>query len=219
LRSANALAIPSASAHNERQEASTAVPAETEPPIREFTDRGVLWLLESPRNLHDLVALLSHEIAEHLDFDRAERVNRSFIPEDLHKQEADLLYRVPFRKVKGEVWIYVLVENQSKPDRTMGLRILSYMVQLWELQRRGFEDAKLPVSKWKLSPVLPIVFYSGKRRWRSAIRLTELMDLPELLAPFVPQFETLLLPLQELPPQQLTKTALASALRALQAAQ
>ena len=71
---------------------------DTEPPIREFSDRGVLWLLESPRNLHDLVALLSKDIAERLDFGRAERVNRSFIPEDLHKQEADLLYRVPFRK-------------------------------------------------------------------------------------------------------------------------
>jgi flagellar biosynthesis/type III secretory pathway protein FliH len=64
------------------------VPEETEPPIREFADRGVLWLLESPRNLHDLVALLSQQIAEHLDFDRAERVNRSFIPEDLHKRDA-----------------------------------------------------------------------------------------------------------------------------------
>src|SRR5690242_10183281 len=101
---------------------------ENEPPIREFADRGTLWLLESPENLRDLVRFLSAEIADRLDFGRAERINRSFIPDDLHKQEADLLYRVPFREGKGEVWIYVLLEHQSRPDRTMGLRLLSYMV-------------------------------------------------------------------------------------------
>src|SRR5579859_1784830 len=195
----------------------TAMPEETEPPIREFADRGVLWLLESPRNLASLVELIAAEIAQRLDFDRAERINRSFIPEDLHKQEADLLYRVPFKKEKGEVWIYVLVENQSKPDRTMGLRLLSYMVELWQSQRRGFEDASLPVSKWRLSPILPIVFYSGKRRWSSPISLSTLMEVPALLARFVPQFETLLLKLQEMPAEQLSGSALAGALRALQA--
>src|SRR5579862_5422199 len=98
------------------------VSEEAEPPIREFADRGVLWLLEPPRNLRDLLALVAHEIADRLDFDRAERINRSFIPEDLHKQEADLLYRVPYRKGKGkgEVWIYILLEHQSRPDRLMG---------------------------------------------------------------------------------------------------
>ena len=78
-----------------------------EPPIREFADRGVLWLLESKENLRSLVQLLSVEIADKLDFSQAERDNRSFIPDDLHKQEADLLYRVPFRPGagKGAIWI------------------------------------------------------------------------------------------------------------------
>ena len=44
------------------------MPEETEPPIREFADRGTLWLLESVENLAGLVRLLSAEIAEHLDF-------------------------------------------------------------------------------------------------------------------------------------------------------
>ncbi|MCX6360992.1 MAG: Rpn family recombination-promoting nuclease/putative transposase, partial [Armatimonadetes bacterium] len=101
-----------------------------DPPIREFADRGTLWLLESTSNLRDLVAMAAREVADSLDFERAERVNRSFVPADLHKQEADLLYRVPFRTGKSEVWVYLLVEHQSKPDRLMGLRVLSYMVQV-----------------------------------------------------------------------------------------
>ena len=35
-----------------------------EPPIREFQDRGTLWLLESRENLRDLTRILSPEIAE-----------------------------------------------------------------------------------------------------------------------------------------------------------
>jgi hypothetical protein len=58
------------------------VPEETEPPIREFADRGTLWLLESPENLRGLVRLLTADIADRLDFTRAERLNRSFIPVD-----------------------------------------------------------------------------------------------------------------------------------------
>ncbi len=194
-------------------------PEEQEPPIREFADRGILWLLESPQNLRDLLALIAYEIADRLDFSRAQRLNRSFIPEDLHKQEADLLYRVPFRKGKGEVWVYILLEHQSKPDSLMGLRLLAYMVAIWETQRRGWEDARTSKSKRRLLPILPIVFYTGKRRWSTPISLKAVMYLPELLERFVPKFDSLLLKLQETPAEALTGSAVASALRVLRDAE
>ena len=56
--------------------------------IREFPDRGTLWLLESPENLRELIRLLAQELANRLDFSRAKRLNRSFVPDDLHKREA-----------------------------------------------------------------------------------------------------------------------------------
>ncbi len=59
--------------------------SDNEPPIREFADRGVLWLLESTQNLADLLRMLSTELAARLDFSRAERRNRSFVPPNLHK--------------------------------------------------------------------------------------------------------------------------------------
>lgn len=195
-------------------------PSFDEPPIREFADRGVLWLLESKENLRSLVRLLSSEIADKLNFSQAERANRSFIPDDLHKQESDLLYKVPFLSGGGRkaVWIYILLEHQSRPDRAMGLRLLSYMVKLWEMQRRAWEDAKLPASKWRLHPILPIVFYTGKRRWTSPISVKSLMSLPDILDRFVPDFDSLFLPLQSIPAERLTGSAVAAALRTLQVA-
>src|SRR5213082_2707993 len=95
--------------------------------IREFNDRGTLWLLEDPANLRDLLRIVEPEVAERLDFSRAERVNRSFIPADLQKRESDLIFRVPFLQPKEEgpeVWLYILLEHQSRPDPLMPLRVL-----------------------------------------------------------------------------------------------
>lgn len=110
-----------------------------DPPIREFADRGILWLLESPQNLADLLRLLSTELAAQLDFTRVQRINRSFVPPNLHKQEADMLVRIPFREPtlpRLETLVYILVEHQSEPDEIMGLRLLSYLVQVWEKPSR-----------------------------------------------------------------------------------
>ena len=74
------------------------LPDDTEPPVREFADRGTKWLLDLPENLRGLLRLAAENLAERLDFERAERINRTFIPEDLQKQEADVVYRVPYRR-------------------------------------------------------------------------------------------------------------------------
>ena len=71
---------------------------EQELPIREFQDRGVQWLLELPENLRGVVRLLAQEIADKLDFSRAERINHTFIQEDLRKWETNLLYRIPLHR-------------------------------------------------------------------------------------------------------------------------
>ena len=146
-----------------------------DPPHREFADRGTKWLLDLPENVRGLLRLAQPDIADLIDFDRAEKVDRSFIPDDLKKQEADVVYRVPFRHGRGSVWIYVLLEHQSRPDRAMGFRLLCYMVELWQVQYREFEAEKVPISRRKLSPVIPIVLYTGKRRWSHAISLQAIM--------------------------------------------
>ena len=59
------------------------------------------------------------------------------------------------------------------------------------------ENAKVPVSQRRLKPILPILFYTGSRRWNRPVTLNAVMDLPELMDPFVPKFETLFLPVKD----------------------
>jgi hypothetical protein len=65
--------------------------------IREFEDRSAQWLFEDPENVRGLLQIRDPELAERLDFTRAERVNRTFVPANLRKKESDLIFRVPYR--------------------------------------------------------------------------------------------------------------------------
>ncbi|MCC2672474.1 MAG: putative transposase, partial [Armatimonadetes bacterium] len=187
--------------------------------IREFNDRSTLWLLDDPANLRDLLQLLEPGVVAALDFEHAQRVNRSFIPADLRKQESDLIFRTPTRSgTEQSVWVYLLLEHQSRPDPEMELRLLSYVTQLWESERRSWLDHNVPAAQRRLSPVVPIVLYTGHEPWTAPFRLSDLVAGPAMLARFVPAWDTLFLDLHRTPPEALTEitTAIGWALRVLQ---
>ena len=187
--------------------------------IREFNDRGTLWLLEDPACLQEFIRILDASLAEALDFTQARRINRSFIAADLQKLEGDLIYRVPYRSSENAVLVYVLLEQQTRPDPLMPLRLYSYCGELWTAQVREWEAAKPPAENRRLHPVIPIVFYTGREPWEQEIALANLMELPDPLRRFVPAWETLFLNLQQTPPAMLTQfsSAVGWALRTLQA--
>jgi hypothetical protein len=178
-------------------------------PVREFPDRGVKWLLDSPDNLRARLRLLAPALADRMDFSRLERVRTTFVPDDLSKQESDLIFRVPLREGgadgEREVLIYLLFEHQSTPDRAMGLRLLSYMVNLWNREKKAREDAGRPASAWRLTPMVPILFYTGSARWTTELSVASLLDVPTGCERFVPQHEVLMLNLKALPPETLTR--------------
>ncbi len=164
------------------------------PPIREFSDRGTKWLLEFGENVEGLLQIVASDLADQLDFSQIQQVNQSFIPDNLRKQESDVIYLIPFQSEElGDVWVYLLIEHQSVPSPVMGFRLLFYMVNIWDAQRRGWEDAKVPESEWCFRPIIPIVFYTGSQTWEMPITIEVVTDLPQALGRFVPTFDVLFL--------------------------
>ena len=103
-----------------------------------------------------------------LDFERAETVDKSFIDKAFQERESDLIYRIPFGE--EELYVYVLLEFQSTVDRSMALRVLNYVVQLYmhlDENRTGGE---------KLPPVFPLVLYNGDRHWTAATDVADLIE-------------------------------------------
>ena len=177
-----------------------------ETPIEHFPDRSARWLLQDKENVRGLVEIVASDLVALLDFSRLAPLNRSFISDTLREQESDILFSVPFQSdaETDELLIYILIEHQSTVDVSMGFRVLFYMMQIWDSQRREWESANLPKSQWRLRPILPIVFYTGAQRWQTPLTLTAIMDIPEVLTRFVPRFETLFLSVKEASTARLT---------------
>ena len=176
-------------------------------PVREFPDRGTKWLLEAPENTNCLLRIIAADLADCIDFSRLQHIPTTFIPDNLRKQEADVIFLAPFKALAEgagrEFMIYVLIEQQSKPRREMGFRMLFYMTQIWDRQRRGWLDEKIPETQWRFRPILPVLFYTGKANWKPPLSITALMDIPAPLERFVPQHDTLFFNLKTTDPEEL----------------
>ena len=177
-------------------------------PLRTFPDRGAKWLLANSDNLRELLQIIGSDIVNALDFSRVQRVNTTFIADNLREQESDMVFLVPFRGVnQTEVMLYILLEHQSTPDPSMGFRLLFYMCQIWDQQRQKWLAEKVPKSEWHFRPIIPVVFYTGKQEWQSLpVSLETLMDVPQALMRFIPKFETLFLSISAEPDDTLLKT-------------
>ena len=175
--------------------------------IEHFADRGYRWLLQNKKNVQGLIEILESDLAANIDFSQLSSLNRSFITGSFREQESDLVFRVPWTDggETEDLLIYILIEHQSTVDESMGFRMLYYMMLVWDSQRREWQQNKTPKSQRKLHPILPIVFYTGERRWQTPLSFDPIMDMPEALSRFVPKFDCLFLNLKETDAETLTK--------------
>ena len=130
-------------------------------PITHFPDRSTRWLLQYIEFVQGLLEIVvPRAFLEHIDFSQLTQLNRSLIVDTLREQEADLLFRVPYTRETqtDDLLIYILIEHQSKVDLSMGLRVMSYMMDIWTAQRREWVSNTIPEHARRLRPILPIVF-------------------------------------------------------------
>ena len=176
--------------------------------VEHFPDRSARWLFQDKNNVQGLIGILASELVELIDFCQLTQINRSFIPNTLREQESDIVFRVPLRSdsEKDEILIYILIEHQSTVDTTMGFRVLFYMTQIWDYQRREWDSQNVPNNERRFRPIIPIVYYTGSQQWKTPLTLDARMDTPEALVRFVPKFDSLFLNVKETDEAELTKT-------------
>ncbi|MHC9543518.1 MAG: Rpn family recombination-promoting nuclease/putative transposase [Vulcanimicrobiota bacterium] len=154
---------------------------------RKEHDRGYRMLLSHPGVVEDLIrSFVSGDFVREIDFGELEPYARSFIAEDYREREADVIWRV---KVKERpVYFYILIELQSSADRWMALRMLVYILLL-------YQDliVKEKIAE-KLPSVFPLLLYRGDAEWKDPASLSDLIEMPfEAFRPHVPEFSFLLI--------------------------
>jgi predicted transposase/invertase (TIGR01784 family) len=107
---------------------------------------------------------LPQELLRRIDLSSAEVIEGSFVDEQLRGHQTDLLVR--FRSSGGrEIYLYVLVEHKSSPDRWAALQMLRYVVRVYQ------KLLEKETSRKRLPKVVPLLLYHGSRRWRYALSL------------------------------------------------
>jgi predicted transposase/invertase (TIGR01784 family) len=152
-------------------------------------DASYKLLFSSPELVRDLVlGFIPDEWLHSLDYSTLEKMPGSYVTDDLRHRTDDVVWRV---KVGPEwVYLYILIEFQSKVDPWMAVRMMSYVGLLYQ----DLIKAKQVLPHRKLPPVLPIVLYNGDARWTAATNIADLIPkVPGLVAQFLPSMEYLLI--------------------------
>ncbi|HYO16827.1 MAG TPA: Rpn family recombination-promoting nuclease/putative transposase [Thermoanaerobaculia bacterium] len=161
-------------------------------------DHGFKFLFSKPHLVEALLrGFLPASWVEQLDFSTLRRGRGSYVTDDLRERHDDIIWSLRWKDDRGEhwFWIYLLLEFQSTPDRFMAVRLLTYVgLLLQDLIDKELEPGDL------LPPVLPIVLYHGKPKWRASLDLASLFaPVPREVQRHLPQLSYRLLDAGRLP--------------------
>jgi len=145
------------------------------------------------KNKHIFLQLLKsfvHEdFVQEIELEHLELYDKSFISDELIDRESDLIYKISYRN--KEYFIYILLEFQSTVDKTIPVRMLSYMMLLYESIYKESQAGRL-------ANIFPILLYNGKDDWNIPLNVNELIDnnIPEK---YIPNFEYYLIVEKDIP--------------------
>ena len=94
----------------------------------------------------------------------------TYVDINLKRSMTDILFQTKFSKKTG--YLYILIEQQTNPEKMMPFRIFRYMFKIMENHLKKTGEEKLPV-------VYPILYHNGKREYPYSTALLDLFDDPE----------------------------------------
>lgn len=100
--------------------------------------------------------------------------NKEYVLEDYQKRSADLVYRINLKE--QILYVYLIMELQSKVDFTMPFRLLTLMFGLLLKIFLETPVAERERKDFRLPAVIPILFYNGNHRWSAETEFRKYMS-------------------------------------------
>jgi hypothetical protein len=143
-----------------------------ERPLHQPNDHLFKSVFSSPMNAAGLLKNhLPPQLSELINAESVTVENPSFLDPSFSSWESDLFLKVGFSE--SDAYLFVLLEHQSSPDLRLPLRILGYILRVWERFARESPGAS------RLPPVFPFLIAQTDRPWSTPTSLSELIDLPK----------------------------------------
>jgi hypothetical protein len=151
-------------------------------------DHAYKALFSHPEMVRDLLdGFVAADWVAQLDYASLEKVNSTYVTDDLRGRSDDLVWRV---KWCGDwIYVYLLMEFQSTVDPSMAVRMMAYVALLYQdlIKAKQLIDGRLP-------RVLPLVLYNGFVRWYAKDEVSALIHRePRALDAFQPYLRYLLI--------------------------
>ena len=186
----------------------------SESPLHQPHDKLVKSTFSDPDNARAfLQAHLPRKLARCIDWNSLTLVSGSFIDPEFAATSSDLLFTAQIDSQPA--FLYILFEHQNQEDPLIALRLLTYMVRIWNDYLRNNPGAT------KLPPILPLVLAQDNKPWKNSTRFADLIGIPEGaedIKKHIPDFEFQLVELFRMPFEKILGTPMGIlTLRALKA--
>ena len=181
--------------------------------IHHFPENGVKWLLRHHANVRDSLRLAVAGRPEFPDLDRFDfakmRVEpTTFIREDFRHAISDLLVKIPFRSGTEKpvvIDVYFLIEHLSDHSRPFVFQATDYVMDAYREQKRTWLRDHGDLHGLSFDPVLPVIFHTGLKPWRSLTPMAELVKGGQFFPGLIPSMTPLFLSLPSTSDAELSK--------------
>jgi predicted transposase/invertase (TIGR01784 family) len=129
------------------------------------------------------------ELLEDLDINTLERVEESYITEELSEFFADLVWRCQFKN-GTPLEIGLLLEHKSWRPTYPHFQPLEYMIGGWRNKRNAKDKPVL---------LIPFIIYHGKEVWKIEAMQTYFGDIPGKYLRFLPSFDIIFCHVSQMP--------------------
>jgi predicted transposase/invertase (TIGR01784 family) len=142
---------------------------------------------DKKRAVELIKSTLPEKIDKILDYNNIIQENTEFIDEEMKEFHSDLLFSI--KTIKNiDIKIYLLFEHKSFVDKNINLQILSYLTRIYLKMKN-------------ITPVIPIIFYHGKKKWNIPLNFIDSFKLSEtnksLFSKYIPDFTSELIDLEK----------------------
>ena len=163
------------------------------PNAKQIHDRFFKEAFSRPDVVADFIqAYLPEAFSSQLNAETLVREQDSYIDDELSRHYVDLLFSAQLGS--QPIVIALLLEHKIYPEEYPHFQLNQYLLNYWRDQLK----AKKP-----LRPVVPIVIYHGRSKWKQRPMRNYFANITTLLSRFVPDFDYYLISLTGDPENQI----------------
>ncbi len=134
-----------------------------------------------------------------------EDVSWQFVPLFEEERNADRVKKI---RIQGEKTFFIisLIEHKTDVDFDVCMQIFRYMICIWEDYAKEEEKKQKGITHrkdFKYPPILPIVYYEGKRKWTAPLNFKNRIEHGEVYEKYIPDFQYYLVPIQKYSTEEL----------------